>query len=66
MDPEMTMTDERMALIELIEKGADSSDLVREFPAFCGRTDDGAGGRGEDGSARGRVQSRSRQSPQTP
>src|SRR5215213_5901243 len=30
----MTMTDERMALIELIEKGADA-DLVRELLAFA-------------------------------
>jgi transposase-like protein len=30
----MTMTDDRMALIELIEKGADS-DLVREMLAFA-------------------------------
>ena len=31
---EMTMTDERMALIELIEKRADT-DLVREMLAFA-------------------------------
>ena len=31
---EMTMTDERMALIDLIEKQADT-DLVREMPAFA-------------------------------
>jgi putative transposase len=30
----MTMTDDRMALIELIEKGADG-DLVREMLAFA-------------------------------
>jgi putative transposase len=33
-DPETTMTDERMALIELIEKDADA-DLVRELLAFA-------------------------------
>jgi putative transposase len=32
--PEMTMTDERMALIELVEKAADA-DLVREMRAFA-------------------------------
>ena len=34
LKPEVTMTDERMALIELIEKGADA-DLVRELLAFA-------------------------------
>ena len=34
LKPEATMTDERMALIELIEKGADA-DLVRELLAFA-------------------------------
>jgi hypothetical protein len=34
LDPETTMTDERMALIELIEKGADA-DLVRDMLAFA-------------------------------
>jgi hypothetical protein len=32
--PETTMTDDRMTLIELIEKGADA-DLVRELLAFA-------------------------------
>jgi len=34
LGPETTMTDDRMALIELIEKGADG-DLVRELLAFA-------------------------------
>ena len=33
-EPEMTMTDERMALIELVEKAADA-DLAREMLAFA-------------------------------
>ena len=47
------MTDDRMALIELIEKGADG-DLVRDLLALCRRAHDGAGGRGPDGRAGGR------------
>lgn len=35
LNPETTMTDERMALIELIEKGADA-DLIRDMLAFAG------------------------------
>jgi putative transposase len=36
LDPETTMTDERMALIELIERDADAdADLVRELLAFA-------------------------------
>jgi putative transposase len=34
LTPETTMTDERMALIELIEKGADA-DLIRDMLAFA-------------------------------
>jgi len=34
LEQETTMTDDRMALIELIEKGADG-DLVRELLAFA-------------------------------
>ena len=42
--PETTMTDERMALLELIEKGADA-DLVRELLAYRRRAADGGRGR---------------------
>ena len=46
------MTEERMALIELVEKQADG-DLVREMLGLCGRTDHGGRVEARTGAAKG-------------